>query len=82
MRCRRSPELRCKSRRKPRRLAENLIGASLEQDGGNDQELAGKGDDARRTGFHDTHFLLPHNREPFRSRNAFGSGRSYSQLQR
>jgi hypothetical protein len=28
----------------------------LEQDGGDDQELAGKGDDARHSGFHDTHF--------------------------
>lgn len=28
----------------------------LDKDGGDDQELAGDGDDARRRGFHDTHF--------------------------
>lgn len=31
------------------------IGASLEEDGGDDQELAGEGDDARDAGFNDTH---------------------------
>jgi hypothetical protein len=32
------------------------IGRILEQDGGDDQELAGQGDDARHAGFDDTHF--------------------------
>jgi hypothetical protein len=39
-----------------RRLAGILDRRVLEQDGGDDQELAGKGDNARRAGFNDTHF--------------------------
>ena len=39
-----------------RRLACFLDRRVLEQDGGDDQELAGQGDDARHSGFHDTHF--------------------------
>jgi hypothetical protein len=39
-----------------RRLAEILDRRVLEQDGGDDQDLAGNGDDARRAGFDDTHF--------------------------
>ena len=65
-----------------RRLAEFLDRRVLEQDGGDDQELAGEGDDARHAGFDDTHFQLPFKREPFRSRNAYGDGRKHSQLQR
>ena len=38
-----------------RRLAEFLDRRVLDKDGGDDQELAGKGDDARGQGFDDTH---------------------------
>jgi len=65
-----------------RRLAIFLDRRVLEQDGGDDQELAGKGDDARHAGFNDTHFKLPFKREPFRSRNASGRRQGHSQLQR
>ena len=65
-----------------RRLAGLLDRRVLEQDGGDDQELAGEGDGARRAGFHDTHFNILQNREPFRPRNAFGREGQYSQLQR
>ena len=40
-----------------RRLAEILGRRVLEQDGGDDQDLAGKGDDARRAGLNDTHLI-------------------------
>jgi hypothetical protein len=39
-----------------RRLALLRDRRVLDEDGGDDQELTGKGDDARHSGFHDTHF--------------------------
>lgn len=48
-----------------RRLAGFLDRLVLEQDGGDDQDLAGKGDDARHSGFDDTHFNILISREQF-----------------
>ncbi|HEX8126484.1 MAG TPA: hypothetical protein VF548_12960 [Allosphingosinicella sp.] len=39
--------------RRPALLLDRRV---LDEDGGDDQELTGKGDDARHSGFHDTHF--------------------------
>ncbi|HEU0135210.1 MAG TPA: hypothetical protein VFR28_10330 [Allosphingosinicella sp.] len=58
-----------------RRLAWLLDRRVLDEDGGDDQELAGKGDDARHSGFDDTHFNFLLVGEPFRSRNPNGSRR-------
>jgi hypothetical protein len=54
----------------------------LDQDGGDDQDLAGNGDNACHAGFNDTHFNFPMIGEPFRSRDAYGDGNPHSQLQR
>jgi hypothetical protein len=50
--CRR---LKCKSRRNSGGSQGSSTSGSLHQDGGDDQELAGKGDDARHSGFDDAH---------------------------
>jgi hypothetical protein len=67
---------------KPGGSQKSSIGRVLEQDGGDDQDLAGKGDKARRAGFDDTHFnfLLSGSRfAPVLLMSALGR---YSQLQR
>ena len=59
-----------------------LGSAVLEQDGGEDQDLAGDGDKARHAGFHDTHFNFLANESRFAPATPCGGRPVYSQLQR
>ena len=52
--------------RRPALLLDRRV---LDEDGGDDQELAGEGDDARHAGFHDTHFNFLLRRERPSSRS-------------
>ncbi|HYW17386.1 MAG TPA: hypothetical protein VE891_14700 [Allosphingosinicella sp.] len=54
----------------------------LEKDGGEDQDLAGDGDDARRAGFHDTHFNFLMNESLSAPAALYRQQVNYSQLQK
>jgi hypothetical protein len=66
----------------PAARAKSSFGGSLKQDGGDDQDLAGKGDDARHAGLNDTHFNFLGYGERTSSRSPRGVRRAFSQLQR